>query len=319
MNVVESSAHALDGLDVAAVMRQRCAQVGLECAVPRLISAHPALAVRSMLIQVGNGNQRQPVLEIAMPCGEAKLLWMPWLPSQVPPSNAPGDYQHINYGAWAVMPRRTKCYGSAYAFSGQVHPVEKETPPEIAALYVTTSEIFGLRAPAVPNMCLENCYANGREYISEHSDDERQFGALRDVFCWSVGCARTAVFRAKQAQAQQPKTEVLTIELPAGLYVMQGRAFQRRYTHEFPQRHEALFKRLVRDLAKETDFPTRALSDRGASMTGLVQAAWIQERRGAAEAAIRRKPRRGKTVAEELRELDEWCGSRVSYTLRNFG
>ncbi len=40
-------------------------------------------------------------------------------------------------------------------------------------------------------------------------------------------------------------SRLLTIRLPAGIYVMRGRQFQQHYTHEIPQIHERLFAKLV--------------------------------------------------------------------------
>lgn len=64
----------------------------------------------------------------------------------------------------------------------------RKEPKQNQPRYAETSSIFELGSNG-PNMCLENDYDNGREYISEHSDDERQFGQLHDVFCWITGPA----------------------------------------------------------------------------------------------------------------------------------
>jgi len=189
-----------------------------------------------------------------------------------------------------------------------------------------------------PNMCLENDYDNGREYISEHSDDERQFGQLHDVYCWITGTAcRTGVFRVRSTKSKvseeltkyccDPENphatrELFSINLPAGLYVMRGREFQKNYSHEFPQCQEGFYKRLLTEAPKLwTDFPAQVPNDeRGASRAGVVQAAWLKGNRTkvirAALLGILSK-KRGR-IGNDAATFDEWCLERTSYTLRQF-
>jgi hypothetical protein len=315
---------------------------------------HSALPCRIRIVHLAE-QLYNVVLEVEMPCSEARLLWMPWLPHQAQPERVPGEYQHINFGKWAVMPRRTKCYGHAYAFSGQTHPLEAETPAAISELYAETNRLFNLEAPGV-NMCLENDYACGFEKISEHSDDERQFGALHDVFCWVTGpAARTAIFRVKSFKGTVPprlhrlccrpaepeaSRELFNIALPAGLYVMAGRQFQNHYSHEFPAAHSALYKRVLKAAAQQwgsltavqiakrarrenkLTFPTELVtSSKGVCLTPLIQAAWLKENRAAVTQLIEEgglKPQRGRTAQEDVTDFNEWCLERTSYTLRSF-
>lgn len=188
---------------------------------------------------------------------------MPWPKDLAKPSVSDGAYHSVNFGKSITMPRRTKCYSHTYSFSGQTHPVESSTPEEITKLYEKTNEIFGVSV----NMCLENQYEHGRHYISKHSDDERQFSdELRDVFCWSLGAARRALFAliqdkkgrvlANLKHLTNPPGSALALDilLPEGLYVMQGSNFQKTYTHEFPQQHPKLFEKLVKTI-RHPDFP----------------------------------------------------------------
>lgn len=231
---------------------------------------------------------KEQCVEFSFPDGISTLLWKPWDSKQVQPERLPGTYQPITvYGKQVVMPRRTRCFGIAYHFSGQTHPLEPETPQSIIDLCNETQRIFDLPYP--PNMCLENDYDNGRECIGRHSDDESQFGTLNDVYCWVTGRAsRLCIFREKTS-----KKIVLSICIPAGLYVMRGRQFQAHYTHEIPQCNEAVFKRV---LATWPNIP--------AELDALGKAAWLK---------------RHAIVAEKDRSLwDEWCLERTSYTLRHF-
>lgn len=333
------------GFDVKSRMVAVARDLGLEQLVAHLengVTKYPfvvsvssgALVATFHVITVGE-ERFNVALEISMPCGESSLVWMPWLPHQQQPQRSPGDYQHVNFGQWALMPRRTKCYDYAYGFSGQVHPVEPVTPPSIVALYAETNAIFGLPEPGT-NMCLENDYDNGREAISEHADDENQFGSLHDVFCWVTGPAsRCGVFRVKTtrkgvapelhrlcADPSDPdgSRELFSINIPAGLYVMRGRKFQERYTHEFPEMHKSLFDSLRNHADLIPGFPLAVeKSEKGASRAPVVQANWVKEHIDEVKAVIRsKKLKRRRPVGEDVAAIDEWCLERTSYTLRSF-
>jgi len=73
------------------------------------------------------------------------------------------------------------------------------------------------------------------------------------------------------------------VAIPEGLYVMnggEGGCFQKEYTHEFPEVHPALFKKMqtafAENVVKYPNFPRNViLSDKGASRLHLVQAEYI--------------------------------------------
>jgi hypothetical protein len=267
----------------------------------RVHNTFPNILSRSADTQLCNDDDS---LTITLPDGESQLLWRRW-PQHVPvPPPAPGDYHAVQImGRLVAQPRQTKCYGSAYRYSGSTHPVEAHTPSEIQNLYDVTNEMFGHqpRRGAV-NMCLENHYPTGRHYISEHSDDEPQFGELHNVYCWVTGPAsRVLVIRHRKnlVPGTPAEREVLRVELPAGLYVMAGASFQRKYTHEFPQLHASLFTRLTKMHQHAENWPT----------DGLAQAEWLKEHAGAVSAGL------GPT---DRQKFADWCLSRTSYTLRCF-
>lgn len=268
------------------------------------------------------GDEELSMLSIRMPDGKSHFLFMP-LPQSIEEnvdkyvmSDTEGIYHHIKpSAAYAIQPRRTICYSFAYKYSGVTHPVEPKTPKHIRKLYRVTNELFGL-AEGV-NMDLVNYYPTGRHYISAHSDNEKQFGNLKDVYCWTFGPAkRLAIFRDVET-----KEIVLQISIPEGLYVMQGLSFQKHYTHEFPELHPALFKRICKRMIKEDpDFPKDVdKSELGASQEKLVWADWIKENRKRVRKLIKRGEvgPKGK-VDSDLENFDEWCDSRTSHTLRQF-
>ncbi|KAI8609039.1 hypothetical protein BC830DRAFT_1152656 [Chytriomyces sp. MP71] len=306
--------------------------------------AHTRLAVHCHTISYGSSSGEpsyNAVLEITMPCGENSLLWMPWLPHQAKPVRFPGQFHHLNFGKFVLMPRRTKCYGIEYHFSNQSHPLETNTPPEIEGLYRETNAIFGLTPETGPNMCLENDYDCGRHGQAEHADLDKQSGDLKDVFCWVTGPARReAIFRVRKAKKGpenealrrycsrdvkgQESRELFSLMLPAGLYVMQGKTFQERYSHDFPQLHEKLFRRILRvapTLFENDGFPTKVpLTDKGASQTTLVQASWLKENKDlVTQVVLKGKFSKSKgTEKADAEAFEEWCQERTSYTLRQF-
>jgi hypothetical protein len=266
------------------------------------------------IIRQGNGEHFNVAIEVRLPCccTSSALVWLPWLPHQEQPETpANGYYRPISFGTASpgtlVMPRRTTCYGHAYAYSGQTHPVEPVTPPAVEALYAETCSIFGLEPEKGPNMCLANHYRNGRELISEHSDNENQFGELHDVYCWCTGATRPGVFRhsAKTIVGRELKTkgkrELFTVLIPAGLYVMRGRCFQSRFTHEFSQVQEAFFKRTVVPAPVEGT---------------LEKAIWMSTHEEEVREGIRKRGR--DDDAFEMSCFDEWKEPRTSFTLRHF-
>ncbi len=263
------------------------------------------------------------LLSIRMPDKESHLLFME-LPDLIAQNaakykmtNEDGIYHHIKPSAnYALQPRRTICYSHAYNYSGVVHPVAHEgaTPKHIKRLYSITNELFSLNSGV--NMDLVNYYPTGRHYISAHSDKEKQFGNLKDVYCWIFGPAkRLAVFREKETN-----NIVLSVNIPEGLYVMQGLSFQKNYTHEFPEIHPALFKRICKRCAEEDDFPREVeKSELGASQEKLVWADWVRQNKKRIIKMIKAgEVGKENKIDEEVANFKEWCLDRTSHTLRQF-
>jgi hypothetical protein len=275
------------------------------------------------------GEEKLKMVEITMLDGESKLLYMP-LPSELEKkasrycmSQEMGIYHHVKPSAlYALQPRRTICYSHAYNYSKTKHPVEETTPARITRLYDITNSLFDMEGEgAGVNMDLVNSYSCGRESISAHSDNERQFGALKDVFCWVFGpAARLGIFRGKKNNTEGAEGTELRIKIPQGLYVMCGLSFQKNYTHEFPELHPALFKRLCKALGDYSDFPTKVpLTDLGASQKTLVQAEWIKKNKDFVTGVIYGGGvSQGKKIKTDLAFFKEWCLERTSHTLRQF-
>jgi hypothetical protein len=229
-----------------------------------------------------------------------KLQWMLWPDNIIKPSSDAGfqalpQYHDIKImGKSLTQPRKTACIGKPYKFSGVEHPMSEDPSGIISELMDSTNKMFNLPADANCNMCLTNVYSCGRHAIGEHADDEKSMGHLKDVFCWCEGGARELIIRCRKGKTGEslrsdpkkdtPKSrELIRVSIPEGLYVMnggEGGCFQKEYTHEFPEVHPALFKKMqtafAENVVKYPKFPRDLiLSDKGASRLHLVQAEYI--------------------------------------------
>tara|TARA_R110002050_G_scaffold217744_1_gene353754 strand:- start:958 stop:1482 length:525 start_codon:yes stop_codon:yes gene_type:complete len=114
--------------------------------------------------------------------------------------------------------------------------------------YFFSRQLFASRMPAAPmqelialvktmvgndvNGVLVNYYADGEEYISAHSDDERGVGDA-GVFAISIGAERRFVIAYNDKTVQEPKFEVGTKSMFGIL--MAGKDFQRTMNHAIPK------------------------------------------------------------------------------------
>lgn len=80
----------------------------------------------------------------------------------------------------------------------------------------------------VPNYCLLNWYADGRENIGWHADDERDLAEERIVSC-SFGATR--FFDLRRRDDHKAK---IRLELPSGSIVVMGPGTQKHYHHQVP-------------------------------------------------------------------------------------
>lgn len=268
------------------------------------------LATDDVVFDSNKVTREQAQLKNGTQCVRFKLphgaLWFCGWPSELvepPTPTSDGHYRPMQlYGKHVVMPRKTWCYGFSYGFSGQVHPVEKRTPPEVQALYDWANAALGYEGKAGFNMNLRNDYPTGCHNIGRHSDDEKQFGLVRDVICFVTGSAkRKLIIRDKET-----KEIVMSLALPAGVYCMEGLEFQKFYTHEIPELHPSLFKKV---LAKAVEWFGE---DWPSQLSRAEQAEWI-----AAEPARTQLVRKN-LAAKDQKKWDEWLKPRTSHTLRNF-
>lgn len=222
------------------------------------------------------------------------LEWPEEVPS--PPRVSHDGVRHIRIqGRTIPMPRKMWSYGRAYPFSGQTVPREAETPKEVSNLLEVSSELF--RGSHPYNMCLVNDYGSGREAISEHSDDEAMApgGKIEDVVCWIDGPAKRLLI-IRDAVTHEV---VLKLNLGRCVYAMRGTEFQTLFTHEVPEQHPALYKKMCGLAAQQEDFPESTI-DKSRWLVG-------------AEDFLRPL-----LSDKDYQKYLEWRLHRISYTIRAF-
>lgn len=115
-----------------------------------------------------------------------------------------------------------------YKFSGQTIKTGGLCPTLQALLDAVNNELKDILDTPF-NGILINVYTSGEDYISAHSDDEKELGNKKIVAAISLGQERTFRIRDK-------KTKEIKLNLPTEdgqLLVMSGN-FQQKYTHEIP-------------------------------------------------------------------------------------
>lgn len=129
---------------------------------------------------------------------------------------------------------------------------------------------------------------------------------------------------------------IIRIRCPEGMYVMKGKLFQERFTHEIPQEEEKLFKTLCKKLQEKHDrrfdaepFPFKQTPGANAALTmGLTQADWMVRNREAlkdliANGFLQTNPKRNNPWSlasnkPDVEAFEKWCQHRTSFTLRSF-
>jgi len=133
------------------------------------------------------------------------------------------------YGRECTMRRSQALFGpvgTKYTFSGVTFDALPMNA-DLTRLLTLVNRMFpGMGANAI----LVNEYANGEEYISQHSDDEKEL-TPSGVVTISLGAQRT--FRIKD---KKTKVTVKDVPLRSGEVVcMSGVNFQREFTHGIPK------------------------------------------------------------------------------------
>lgn len=130
------------------------------------------------------------------------------------------------FGKEWIQPRESMCLGYAYAYSGRVHPAVHWTPLAKNVCDLVNDE-FGTNF----NGAMVNCYRDGNDSVSAHSDDESTLDANSAVFGISTGSSCDMVMKWKDKRGPPIK-----FPLPPGsLFGMEGET-QGKLSHEIPKR-----------------------------------------------------------------------------------
>lgn len=120
-----------------------------------------------------------------------------------------------------------------YKYSGRAFPALPLTE-ELRVFLQAVNEACGAKF----NGCLVNLYDTGQNYISEHSDNERELDKQAGVVALSIGATR--VLRIKQRvelhNSKETRRSLIDVPLIHGTLVRMAGDFQRLLTHQVPKK-----------------------------------------------------------------------------------
>ena len=138
------------------------------------------------------------------------------------------------FGKYHKIPRWQQVYGKNYKFSGILF--EAQPIPYFFQNYL---DYFSKLYKCSFNMVLVNWYENGKDYISMHSDDEKEIESDTPVITISFGTKRKFVVKSKDGDFKKEffleNNDVL---------VMGGKNFQKKYKHGLPKQKKVTEKRI---------------------------------------------------------------------------
>lgn len=133
----------------------------------------------------------------------------------------------IVFGKEYDIPRWQQSYGKDYKFSGVTHKGIELKNDYIKKLL----EFVNNDSKYIYTEILVNWYMNGTEYISDHSDDERELEKNSVIYSITFGATRDFVIVSKK-----DKKYKLVIPLEHNDVVLMGGEMQKYYKHGVPKR-----------------------------------------------------------------------------------
>ena len=141
------------------------------------------------------------------------------------------------YGKEIQIPRQTAWFsqqGLAYSYSGiPMNPAHY--PKFIEEIQQKIQEV----CHSSFNSVLLNCYRDGSDSVSWHSDDERELGPEIQIASVSLGVSRDFQLRKKPST----KTD-FKISLEHGSLLIMDHPFQRYWEHQIPKRKNVIGPRV---------------------------------------------------------------------------
>jgi alkylated DNA repair dioxygenase AlkB len=130
------------------------------------------------------------------------------------------------YGKEVEIPRYQRFYGRSYYFSGSTHPSVELTDPYLLKLNAFVNE----HSDKNYNQCMINFYESGEQYISNHSDDERQLVPNSSIYSFSFGATRRFIITSIK-----DKTKKYELPLKNNTMLCMEKEMQKYYKHGVPK------------------------------------------------------------------------------------
>jgi alkylated DNA repair dioxygenase AlkB len=142
------------------------------------------------------------------------------------------------FGKEVNIPRLTAWYGDqgkSYTYSGITMNPDGWTQT-LLLIKARVEKVVGLKF----NSVLVNLYRNGKDYVSWHSDDEKELGKNPTIASVSLGATRRFLLRHKSNKA----LDTIEITLSHGsLLIMKGTT-QHFWKHQIPKSSRVLTERI---------------------------------------------------------------------------
>jgi len=148
------------------------------------------------------------------------------------------------YGKTFKIPRFQQFYSKVipgYRYSGTIAPSEREIPDVVQLCIDKAFELY----PDIDwNGALVNWYPDGSNYISPHSDDEKEMIKGVPILSFSFGGVRT--FRIKRKNPNKFPNDVTKLDIPTldSSLVIMGGNMQIQYTHEITKTKKSVGPRI---------------------------------------------------------------------------
>ena len=133
------------------------------------------------------------------------------------------ELEALKWQQFRNMPRTNAAFGKGYTYSGVTHPTTK-MPTFLKDLSILCSNAVEFPINYWDSVLL-NKYANGKDSIGFHSDDEPELGYNPRVMAVSLGAERTFTLIDKATKQEH------NIVLPHNSLILMGNMSQVMYQH----------------------------------------------------------------------------------------